>query len=233
VGKRVAKRSVCFSLAFLASSASFLLPNSKNFNVSPVSEYRTTNGCSPAPHENYGLIEVQGRFAIASNPNEYSVVLATERNFLLGTAITIDKYGNIFLSMRSAYSSDTTQYAVLLSKPTQLNSEHFVEIDFYLDKRIEVRFDGVSVPLDGVNGVGLINTRKMKTEISEICVNRFGSKNLSGVSLMTLKQYAPQLNIQFGFLKAMLLLVTLGLVLVLCKEFSKPSVDTDLNDQII
>lgn len=231
--RRVIKRSAFIFLALLASMAALLLPNSKNFNVSPVSEYRTTSGCSPTPDVNYGLIRVQGRFTVTSNPNEYAVVLATERNFLLGTVITVDKFGNIFMSMRSTSSSDTTQYAVLLSGPTQLNLENLIEIDFYLDKRIEVEFNGVSVPLIGVNGVGIINTHKMKTQISEICVDRFGSKNLSGVSLVILKQYAPQKNVQFGFLKAMLFMATLGLVLVVSKEFLEPSFKTDLKDQNI
>ena len=221
------KQLVKIFLAVIAMTAAMLTPNSVDIGGYPVSQHHVTSGCSPAPHENFGLIELKVEFKVASRPNEFAVIFATDRNFSLATAITIDKYGNIFVSLRSAYSSDTYKYAVLLSAPIPINSKHAVEIDFHIDKRINIKFDGKNTPLVDVNNGNAINTREIKTEISEICINQFGSKNFNGAAFVDLQQFEKPIQIQLPFFRVMLLLFALGFALLAVKGLSDDETDLD------
>lgn len=211
----------------LALTATLLVPNSLSIGPYPVSEYKNSIGCTPAPRENFGLIKLQAQFKVTNRPNEFAVIFATDRNFSLGTALTIDKYGNVFISLRSAYSTDTYKYAVLLSAPSPVNSQHAVEIDFHVDKRINIKFDGKNVRLVDVNNGSAINTREIKTEINEICIKQFGSKNFNGVAFVDLQQFEKPIQIQLPFFRVMLLLFALGFALLAVKGSANDKTDLD------
>jgi len=223
----VRKKIAVIVLAVIVLAAAMLTPNSVNISGYPVSNHRVTSGCTPAPRENFGLIKLQAEFKVANRPNEFAVIFATDRNFLLGTAITIDKYGNVFLSLRSAYSADTYKYAVLLSAPSPLNSKHAVEIEFHVDKRVNIKIDGKNIPLVDVNNGSAINTRGIKTEINEICIKQFGSKNFNGAAFVDLQQFEKSIQIQLPFFRVMLLLFALGFALLAVKGLSDDETDLD------
>ena len=221
----VRKKIAMIVLAAIAMTATMLTPNSVNISGYPVSNHRVTSGCTPAPRENFGLIKLRAEFKVANRPNEFAVIFATDRNFSLGIALTIDKYGNIFVSTRSAYSADTYKYAVLLSAPSPVGSRHSVDIDLHVDKRIKIKFDGKIVPLVDVNNGSTINTREMRTEVNELCTKRFGTKDFNGVALITLKQYELPINIQLTFLRMLMLLCALGLAILVIKESSRDKLE--------
>ena len=211
---RVRRKKIAIIVsAVIALTVAMLTPNSVNISGYPVSNQLVTSGCTPAPHENFGLIKLQAQFKVTNLPNEYAVIFATDRNFSLGTALTIDKYGNVFISLRSAYSTDTYKYAVLLSAPSPVNSQHAVEVDFHVDNRINIKFDGKNVRLVDVNNGSAVNTREIKTEINEICIKQFGSKNFNGVAFVDLQQFEKPIQIQLPFFRVMLLLFALGFAL--------------------
>ena len=225
---RVSRKKIAITVsAVIALTAAMLTPNSVNISGYPVSNQLVTSGCTPAPSDNFGLIELRAEFKIANRPNEFAVIFATDRNFSLGTALTIDRYGNVFVSLRSAYSTDTYKYAVLLSAPSPLYTKHAVEIDFQVNKRINIKFDGKNVPLVDVNNGSAINTRGIKTEINEICIKQFGSKNFNGVAFVDLQQFEKPLQIQLPFLRVMLLLFALGFALLAVKGLSDDKTDLD------
>ena len=218
---RVSRKKIAITVsAVIALTAAMLTPNSVNISGYPVSNQLVTSGCTPAPRENFGLIKLQAQFKVTNRPNEFAVIFATDRNFSLGTALTIDKYGNVFVSFRSAYSTDTYKYAVLLSAPGPLNSQHSVEIDFHVDKRINIKFDGKNVRLVDVNNGSAISTREIKTEINEICIKQFDSKNFNGVAFVDLQQFEKPIQIQLPFFRVMLLLFALSLAILVIKESS-------------
>jgi hypothetical protein len=212
------------TFAFLAA---LLTPNSIKISPNPIAEYRNSSGCAAAPRGNYGLVQLKAEFKAVSRPNDFAVIFATDRNFSLGTAITMDKYGNVFISLRSSYTTDSYKYAVLLSPPRPLNSKQVVEIDIHIDKRIAIKFDGKVVPLVDVNNGMAINFREMKTEINVMCIDRFGSKNFDGTSSVVLKQFERPLQIQLPLLRVMLLLSALGFALLAVRELSPNKIDLD------
>ena len=211
----------------IALTAAMLTPNYVSISGYPVSNQLVTSGCTPAPRENFGQIKLRVEFKIVNRPNEFAVIFATDRNFSLGTALTIDKYGNVFISLRSAYSTDTYKYAVLLSAPSPVNSQHAVEIDFHVDKRINIKFDGKNVRLVDVNNGSAINTREIKTEINEICIKQFGSKNFNGIAFVDLQQFEKPIQIQLPFFRVMLLLFALGFALLAVKGSANDKTDLD------
>ena len=225
--KKVPKQVVYGVFVALALLVALLTPNSMKMSPHPIAEYRNSSGCAAAPRENFGLIQLKADFKVMSRPNEFAVIFATDRDFSLGTAITIDKYGNIFMSMRSSYAADIYKYAVLLSAPFPLNRKRVVEIDIHVDKTIVIKFDGKVVPLVDVNNGMAINFREMKTEINEMCIDRFGSKNFDGTSSVVLKQFERPLQIQLPLLRVMLLLSALGFALLAVRELSPNKIDLD------
>ena len=144
-------------------------------------------------------VEIRSSFLVNSRPAEYSVIFSTGINFPEGIAVTLDKYGNLYLQVESLGIDD---YQLLpISGPVELNRWQNLSLSIRQGPGvIKINFNGnVVMPVEARDGksvdINLMNLRTNAVSLGGVGLHQFNGeiKNTTFILGVSSGNLDPQL----------------------------------------
>jgi len=124
-------------------------------------------------------VEIRSSFLVYSRPAEYSVILSTGLNFPEGIAVTLDKYGNLYLQIESLGIDD---YQLLpISGPVEFNRWQNLRLSIRKGSgELKINFNGNAVmPVEARDGKS-VNINQMNLRTNAISLSGVGLHQFNG-----------------------------------------------------
>lgn len=179
----------------------------------PVDQYRTIplleSTCSRVDLDADNDILVKLQVRVHSRPSDFAVLASTTTKHEQGLSFTMDKYGNVFVAVPHLTVDENGRSVALLTHPFALNQTHDFGIRISKNRIIDGYIDDQSFPLKEVDSPTLLRNVQSQIEISRFCLGSFSKSSLDGDVHGTLEWRSRPMEIQTGFLQAVLALISL------------------------
>lgn len=205
-----------FLLSILLAAIAIALPDVIKVSTGIVEEVNVTSDqsrCIPVSLWNSQKLQFTVTVSVDRRPTDYAVLWTTQLPHTDGVAMTIDLYGNLFLSIRSLVWGSGGPKVFLISKPFEPGSQH--EIVFWIEGRALDRaiVDGDAIEIRSVDGSTVNTDRSLDTTFSQICTGYETQKYFLGHVGLRVVGLGDERDLQIVFFKVLLLIVSLGVLL--------------------
>jgi len=163
------------------------------------------------------IATIKFAYKILSRPVDYSVLVSTSAKIEEGLMVTLDKWGNVYLSVQSvtAITSEiTSEYQLIkISDPQGLEAIHTVKIYFNLNSNVlEISVDDRNIKVHEARPNRNISISDFVLNSNEIRLGGFDQHYFSGeISEFTMTFGRQGIRIDLINLRIFLLLLALGL----------------------
>ena len=169
----------------------------------------SSNGASRTPD----IATINFAYKVLSRPVDYSVLLSTSAKIEEGLMVTLDRWGNLFLSVQSATAIPSEYQLIKISGPEDLERIHTVKIYFNLKSNIlEISVDDRNIEVNEARPDRSISISDFVLNNNEIRLGGFDQHYFSGeISEFTMTYGRQGIRIDLINLRVFLLLLALGL----------------------
>jgi len=124
-------------------------------------------------------VEIRTNFLVKSRPAEYSVIFSTGLNFPEGIAVTLDKYGNLYLQVESLGIDD---YQLLpISGPFELNRWQNLRLNIQKGSGVlKITFNGNAVTPVEARGGKSVDISQMNLRTNAVSLGGVGLHQFNG-----------------------------------------------------
>ena len=170
---------------------------------------------------------LSAKFSVHERPHDYAYILSTSPGLGSGIKISVDKYGNIFLSVSSSATAGDGYQLVKLSDPKP--PEHNFSLDLILgslQNRLDLWIDGKRVPVVEARPNTRFSVAEMNLDIKYIEVGGSDGHDLVGkIAPLTIVfgRTANEINLLTIRLIAIVLLLAFGLRIYAKREIGLSS----------
>ena len=216
---RKIRRAIVVGICLLAS---LLMPDTWRISSGAVQLMAldgSGDSCQRLDLWNVPRLEITTTLKVFTRPAEYAVVWSSTLDYEEGLAVTMDRYGSLFLSVPSAQWGAKNPVVFLISEPFDFGTHHVVTVVAESGAIVSVRVDGADVEIRSLDGTVHAFDQILKTAVNRLCVGRSTIRPVAGDVGLSVRGGAAPRTFQLVLLRVMFMV--LSLVLFLRTEDSK------------
>lgn len=162
---------------------------------------------------NVPRLKIAVNLIVLTRPTDYAVVWSSTLDYRSGVAMTLDNFGNLFLSTPSALWGVREPIVFLLSSPFEPGSLHQVIVEVDSGAISSAQVDGEDVEIRSLDGTVRASDQILKTAMNRMCAGNSTIRPVAGeVKLSVIASAAPR-TFQLGLLRLALMAISLALFL--------------------
>jgi len=162
---------------------------------------------------NFPRLDITTSLEVKTRPLDFGIVWSSTSDHKEGIAMTIDKFGNLFLSIPSALWGVKEPMVFLITGPFDLETRHEIAVVLERGAIRSATVDGNDVALRSLDGTVRMSDQVLKTSINRLCAGMSTSRPIEGdVNLVVLGGADPR-TFQLVLLRVMLMVLSLILFL--------------------
>jgi hypothetical protein len=126
-------------------------------------------------------VSIKFQYRVSQRPSDYSYLFATSSAPDGGIRVSIDKFGNIFLSVESKNKEKSAYQLILISGPHDLNK--WLKVSLYIDtslEALEIDYADESIAIGEARGGYVVQVNDMLLTTSNVQIGGTDNHNFDG-----------------------------------------------------